>query len=410
MDRRFLGLALLSLLAPSPCAVAQEPAVPVQEPRTLLEALSAGRAWIDLRYRVELVDQDSFEKDATASTLRTALGYESRPWHGLSGLLEFEDVTPIGRDNYNSTTNGVTDRPVVADPDNTEINQVYLQQIFWDDVRGRLGRQALYLDNERFVGEVAWRQNHQTLDALTLHKEFDGGQRLFYGYVENQNRVFGEESPTGDAPMSSHLFNAATELGSLGALVGYWYLLDYDRTVDAPFSSSTLGLRFTGRQDVTDTTRLRYTLEGAQQSDTGDNPSDYDATYWTAALGAEAYGVSLEWGFESLGSDDGAAFQTPLATLHKFNGWADKFLVTPPDGLEDVWFLLGTEVEELALALVYHDFSAEAAGDDYGIETDLQATYPISESCKVGAKFADYQADDFGDDTQKLWFWLSLSL
>ena len=43
-------------------------------------------------------------------------------------------------------------------------------------------------------------------------------------------------------------------------------------------------------------------------------------------------------GYELLGSDDGkVAFNTPLATKHKFNGWADKFLGTPKEGLEDVY-------------------------------------------------------------------------
>ena len=49
-------------------------------------------------------------------------------------------------------------------------------------------------------------------------------------------------------------------------------------------------------------------------------------------------GMTGSVGFESLGSDDGVmGFRTPLATLHKFQGTADKFLVTPPGGLEDAF-------------------------------------------------------------------------
>ena len=52
----------------------------------------------------------------------------------------------------------------------------------------------------------------------------------------------------------------------------------------------------------------------------------------------EAKGWRIGGGYEVLGADDGAAltsFQTPLATLHKFQGWADKFLTTPPNGIRE---------------------------------------------------------------------------
>ncbi len=56
------------------------------------------------------------------------------------------------------------------------------------------------------------------------------------------------------------------------------------------------------------------------------------------ALAVKGIGT-LGVGYELLGSDDGvAAFQTPLATLHKFNGFADQFLVTPAGGLQDIYF------------------------------------------------------------------------
>ena len=49
--------------------------------------------------------------------------------------------------------------------------------------------------------------------------------------------------------------------------------------------------------------------------------SDFDTDYLFAELGAVFSGVTAKLGYEVLGSDSGMmGFQTPLATLHKFNG------------------------------------------------------------------------------------------
>ena len=56
------------------------------------------------------------------------------------------------------------------------------------------------------------------------------------------------------------------------------------------------------------------------------------------ALGA----LEFKLGYEELGSNAGLyGLQTPLATLHAFNGWADKFLVTPVDIPDVAAFTLG---------------------------------------------------------------------
>src|SRR3546814_19210362 len=70
----------------------------------------------------------------------------------------------------------------------------------------------------------------------------------------------------------------------------------------------------------------------------------YSADFVTAELGLDVAAFKLTGGYELLGSDGGAtgiaggfAFQTPFATLHKFNGWADKFLTTPGTGIQDYY-------------------------------------------------------------------------
>ncbi|MED5432978.1 MAG: hypothetical protein VX920_11630, partial [Pseudomonadota bacterium] len=98
-------------------------------------------------------------------------------------------------------------------------------------------------------------------------------------------------------------------------------------------------------------------------------------------------------------------FQTPLATKHAFNGWADLFLATPADGLEDTFVTVGGKLAGFKLAAIYHDFKSNEGSTDYGTEMDLLVARPIGKHYTVGLKYADYSADDFGADTSKYWAW-----
>ena len=152
--------------APAPVAAPAPAAAPA--PTDLVSALTGGKAHLDFRYRYEQVDQQGFDVDAYASTLRTRLNYTTAEWQGLTAMLEAANVVVLGQYSlFNSTTNGATSRPVVADPEYTEINQAWLQYKL-GEFTGIGGRQVINLDNQRFVGNVAWRQNDQTYDAVTL--------------------------------------------------------------------------------------------------------------------------------------------------------------------------------------------------------------------------------------------------
>ena len=94
--------------------------------------------------------------------------------------------------------------------------------------------------------------------------------------------------------------------------------------------------------------------------------------------------------------------------MHKFNGWADKFLGTPAGGLEDFYGSISYKVDAegpmkgLKFDATYHDFSADVGGD-YGSEIDLQVSKKFGKNYYGGLKFADYNADGFATDTQKIW-------
>jgi len=384
--------------------------------QNLADAVMGGKAYIDVRYRFENVDQDGIAKDANASTIRTKLGYTTGKFYNLQAKIELENSTDLGGDNYNDTLNG-KNLPVVADPDSTEVNHAYLDSTHIPDTLIRVGRQPVNLDNQRFVGTVGWRQNDQSYDAAVAINSSLADTTLIYGYVDNVNRIFSDDHPFGNLGTTTHLINASYSGLDFAKIVGYGYIWDLDDAAVSTLSAKTFGLRLTGDYKINDDVKALYTAEYALQSDTGDNPNSYDADYYNLKAGVAAHGFTAELGYEVLGSDNGGtvSFQTPLATGHAHNGWADKFLSTPAGGLEDFSASLGykfSNVGELIdgtkAKIVYHDYSAETGGGDYGTEWNALLSQTFEKHYTVSLKYADYQADTFATDTQKFWFTVGL--
>lgn len=399
-------------------------AAPVWANEPLSNLLTQSKVNLDARYRFENVDQENALRDAHAQTLRTRIGLQSGKWYGLSALIEADNVSRIGDAAYNSTRNGQSNYAVVADPDGSEINQALLR---YDQQYGSavLGRQRINLDNQRFVGGVAWRQNEQTYDgALAQLKPIDG-LTLSYAYIDQVNTIFGPDNGRYDNrsnPASidghSHLINAQYIFAPELTASAYSYLLDLDNLAltgsgpEGTLSSQTSGLRLNGA-----ISGVSYVLEYARQSDYDDNPQELDSEYYLAELGYTLKGVQLKAGYEVLGGDNGPgnrAFQTPLATKHAFQGWADVFLTTPADGIEDLYFGATTPLLGGTLQAFYHDFATEQGSDDYGSEIDLSYAHPIpGVKGLVGlVKYASYNSEDDARtvDTDKFWLQLQYNL
>jgi len=391
--------AALVMAGPAQASVAED----------LTAALTEGTTSMNARYRYEFVDQDNDLDNANASTLRVRLGYRTGEFQGFDAFMEAEHVTAIGNENYNSFANANRDRSVVADPTATEVNQAYLRYRGLADTDIRYGRQRLALDNHRFIGTVGWRQNEQTYDAFTVVNTSLYETTLTAGYIYNVNRVFSDDTidQVGNFRMSSPIFNARYDGLDVGSLTAYGYLLDFDDLPDN--STQTYGLRFSGSTPVNDDIRALYTLEYAYQTDYADNDASFDVSYWLAEAGVAVSGFTIKLGQERLETYRGRAFQTPLATLHAMNGWADLFLVTPDDGLQDTYVSVGTSVEGVNLLAVYHDYKSDENSIDYGSEFGLQAVYPVNANYTLGIKGTSYSADDFGVDTDKVWLWAQFS-
>lgn len=373
----------------------------------VMDALSSGKVYGDIRMRYEAVDQDNNLKDADALTIRTRLGYNSGSVSGFSGTLEFEDSRPVlGVEDYNSTLNGNTEYSVVADPQTTELDQAYLQYKN-DTVTAKLGRQVITYDNHRFVGHVGWRQDRQTFDGATVDFMPIEGLTFHYAYISQRNRIFAE---AGDLPSKDNLFNLAYKT-PVGTLTGYAYLLEQDDNTE--LTIDTYGIRFAGDVMAGDL-KILYVGEFATQEKDDAGGADFDADYMTLEAGIGISGITAKLGIEVLGSDDSMyGFSTPLATLHKFNGWADQFLATPNVGLVDTYVTASWNIPGAGnLTAVYHEFEADdstPAVDDLGDEFDIVYAHAFGKHYNAGIKYAMYSAGDTAAgkvDTDKLWLWV----
>lgn len=406
-----------SLLAAAVVTAATLPAVAEEAapgPTDFAGMFTEGKASIDLRTRYEHVDDDAFDRNARASTLRTRLTLASATYKGFSFLTEFDDVTAIGDDAYNSTANGKVEYPVIADPEGTDVNQVWIKYAN-GGAAGTYGRQRILHGNQRFIGGVAWRQNEQTYDGFRATYDAGNGLSMDYAYVYNVNRIFGpDDGPVQPANLrgENHFARVDWKFAEDHTLTGFLYALDIDENLDyAPGksvgnSSDTYGLEYSGKFGPV-TAKAAY----ATQSDAGDSPLRYDADYYMVEGAFDFSGVKATLGYEVLGAGDGVGFKTPYATLHKFQGWADKFLVTPGDGIEDLYAGLTGKVGPIALGGFYHDFSAEDSGADYGSEIDLVATWVYNKNWSFQLKYAAFSSDsDSYSDADKAWMTVSFKI
>ncbi|WP_288345874.1 alginate export family protein [uncultured Pseudoalteromonas sp.] len=356
----------------------------------------------DFRLRYESVDQDNALKDASALTLRSLGNFKTKTFAGVSAFIELENTLAV-IDDYNNGIGDGTEYSVVADPKSTEIDQLYLAYNT-EQFSAKLGRQVITLDNHRFVGHVGWRQDKQTFDAFSARYEKDA-INASYAYINKRNRIFADEK---DLDSKDHLFNASLKT-DFGKLIAYGYLLEVDNNTEN--SLDTYGVRLVGKKNVAELP-VSYSAEYALQSnDSGAN--SYDTQYLLLESSVTYRDITYKLGYESLGSDKGEqAFQTPLATLHKFNGWADQFLTTPAAGLQDLYASLSGNAFSGKWSLVYHTYSADeslAGDDDLGSEFDVVYSKSFNKQYSLGVKYAAYMAGDeaFAKvDTNKLWVWV----
>lgn len=406
IERRINATVFTALLTTLLAAIS----FPVAAAETFGEAFTEGKFGYSFRWRFENVDQDPLPHDATAIPLRARINFHTADLNGFSFKAEFDYIFNFGVDDFNAgggNTPNPPGYPVIADPGGEDLNQLFLQyKTGFGQLR--LGRQRIIYDNARFVGNVGWRQNEQTYDSFSFSQSAGADFNIKYAYVDKVNRIFGNDVPAGDHEQNTHLLNVSYKFENAATLSAYYY--DIDNQDVAGFSNVTYGVRLSGKSGEAGL-KLGYTFEYASQKENADNPVDYSADYWRGDLSMAFSKVTVYAGYESLGGDSdvsGQAFRTPLATLHAFNGWADKFLATPDAGLKDAFIGAKGPLGKWKWNLLYHDFSAQSGSADWGTEFDGSISRKFADHYGILFKVASFSTDSpaYGDTTK---FWVQLT-
>jgi Alginate export len=378
---------------------------------------------IDTRLRYEHVEQTAAVplQDADAVTVRIRAGAEAST-KIFSVLVEAEGTLAIS-ENYNSFLNGKGTYAAVPDPQNIELNRAQIQLKSIPKTLITIGRQRINLDDQRFVGSVGWRDNEQTFDAARIEWSGIKNVKADLTYAISDRTIWGVNGGNRFGPArltaidGDNFFVNLSYKHKYGTLTGFAYLVDQDEAAVSNFqlSSQTFGARFAGAAPLNKKAKLTYAASYGRQSAYHRNPNRYSADYILGELGVEAKGFKLLGGYELLGASSGAAltsFQTPLATLHKFNGWADKFLTTPANGLQDVYGTVGYtkmkvgKFDSIAFTATYHDFKSDRLSIHYGDEIDVQIAAKMKKYTFL-LKYAGFNAKAVGaglpTTTKKFW-------
>jgi hypothetical protein len=379
------------------------------------DAIAHGKFNLNVRLRYEQVDEDNqtpYTKNSYAPTVRTRFGYTTAPLYGFQGMLEGVNISVLGPEhNYNAAgSNGQGARPPVGDPPMTRLDQAWLGYTSTNYVpfSAKVGQQQINLDNQRFIGDAGWRQNMQTFDAIGARVTPVKDLNLYYSYVWDVNRVYGDvdglpaASPNRDFDSRSHLINVSYAACPYGRLVGYAYLLDLSNGAGNANSCATYGGYFAGAAPVNDKVMVDYRAEFAWQDQYADNPQRYSADYYNFELGANIKPIAIGTGYEVLGSgaNSGAGgervgFKTPLASLHPFNGWAEVFITHPNNGLQDIYeYAQVTLPEQIPVRFIYHKYYADSGSGNYGQEFDVMISKKFGKYWNVMVEFADYLGEN----------------
>jgi len=397
--KNVLAIALLSMMPTLAMSA---------EATSFSDAITGGKVSGMLRLRYEHVSQDNALKNADALTLRSLVGYQTKALNGFSANVQVYALSSVN-DNYNDAKKGspINSRKqysVIADPEDIDFHQAYFQ---WSNQENtvKLGRQNMFLDNWRFIGDVRFRQNWAVFNGLSYVNTSLPNTTVTLAHFEKLKQV-----TTKLVDIQTEVINVGYKLTPTTKVVGYGYL--HENKDAAATSIETYGLRIDGKEKINDQFAALFTAEYAKQDDYADAKNiDNDYYYVSAGLGFGGWGFRINQEMMS-GTDSSSvrAFQTPLGTNHLFTGWSDLFLATPGTGIKDTFLTAVGNFKGAKIKAQYHLIDADnsnAAGDDeYGTEFDLGVYYKFKKNVIGSFEYANFQQKDKSlgkPDTEKFW-------
>ncbi|WP_293445457.1 hypothetical protein [Persephonella sp.] len=402
MKGKVLSLGAAALLAGGAFLLTGQTSVSNAQDLLGVSFIENVKPYLEFRPRYEYVDVDkSTKKEANALTIRTKIGVNIGTVLGVNGLsatLEAIDVSAL-IDEYDPQR---TQYENVADPDNTRITQAYLAYKFGNYVF-IAGRKYVAIDDHRFIGTVGWRQMPQSLGVLAVAgKPIQNLDFLLAGVYE---RKFVVDSKNMDWALDKMpiVLDVNYKVVPQLRVKGFAYLLTDIH--------NTYGIKASGAIGLGNGVKISYLGEYAKQTDpyekdNANTKPDIDTDYYRVKVGASAMGFFGNVMYTYFGDKNGkaAGFSVPLATNHKWDGWADVMLAGASGGFDyglNEWcFSVGYKnpaIGKIMVAYLTFDSAkdpAGAVGKSVGSEIDALYAKKLTKRLSFLAKAAWYNADD----------------
>lgn len=383
----------------------------------LPEAFANGKVQLNMRYRYEFVDQKYLD-NANASTLRTAISYQTDQSYNANAFIEIEDVSELGPRRYNDGVNGYGNFAAVKDPKGTEINQLYVSYPAPFSSKIKIGRQELTVNTRRFFGNSPWRNNHRSMDGVMISNNYFNDLDLTYAFIRRVNTTLGKKSPVGVYNNTNiNLFNANYAGIKNFKIILYGFLVDIKDPTEtigifaknSSASNKTFGGRVEYDQVINHHLAIATNLEYANQSSYAGNPVNYNVNYLLIEPSITYKKLTLKFSYEELGSDGNISIVNVLGNKHGFNGFADKFTNIPINGLKDFSGLISYQyqfanqyLQNISSFFGYHQFYSDKKSVNYGSEYDFVINNNLNKNYSIGLKVAYYDAQNFGVNTTKI--------
>jgi len=342
------------------------------------------------RLRSEADGRTAGESPDFATLSRVRLGVRATLLDWMSVFAQVQDARAWGTE-----TNTLVD----ASAEFFDLHQGYVDLGSTDGFTARLGRQKMYVADERLVGAVEWVNTARPFDGARGFG--NAGEFTWNLWVMN---VVERDSllPTGLHPQDNQgLYDDGWLIGGFGSRkfgdVTSELTFVFDRKAATP-ESYTANLRFHGRTGL-----FLYEAAGAYQFGP-DRRAFFASGKAGVSFGKGMIAAQVDYlsGDSDPADTETEAFNTLYATNHKFYGYMDYFLFIPQQldqaGLVDA-MLRGSfnPSEKTVIRLDVHRFATakERSGEKtLGTELDLTGVWRIAAPVRLQLGFSVYVPED----------------
>ncbi len=407
----------------------------------LNKPVNSVKPYIQIRPRYEYVHTSNSPsvKDAKALTTRIKVGVKLNgifQVNGLNAVLEGVDVEALV-DDYDKSlshtdTIGKNNYETVLDPDNARLTQAYISYTI-NKTTLFFGRKYVAIDDHRFIGTVDWRQMPQSFGVVGIQDNTINGLNILIAGIYERKGIIDNLNTDWKADKMPIIIDVSYKIIPAVRVKAFGYLITDIH--------NTYGVKADGKVDLGNGLKFSYLGEYAVQRDPYKTQRkakkpDIDTNYYRVA-GNLAFSTGnigtffggIEYTYFGDKNNKSQGFSTPLATLHKFEGWSDVLLKGAANGydfgMKELKVSFGYKHPVFGKFIVaYLDFQSDknpngtagVNGDNVGSEWDFAYAKSFGKHLSLLLKGAVYNGKDgyisggkaYGkNDTTKYWVQLN---